>query len=283
MFNNFFESDQIFMDNSFDSFQNCNLERNPYIHPKYPLYTIDALDSVSNINLGDNNFESSLIIGQDNSNIKTNINTNSNNLNASKNMIKKKPGRKPKNEPKAYVHTKDSEDNIIRKIKNFCMAYLEKRLNNSLKKSVNFTYKKFYKLNTKINVNLRKDYNVRLMNMTIREIYEENIPSQKYSPSVNKKNYNLIQDIYDKNEEKETIEILSTKYIDFLNKLDTKEYIINEIEKKVKNSDKKIDDIISYMNKVRNLLENFQDWFTKKLDRNYKSKQNENNEKIKNN
>ena len=37
------------------------------------------------------------------------------------------------------------------------------------------------------------------MNMTIREIYEENAPRKIYDSSVNKKNYDLIQEIYDKN------------------------------------------------------------------------------------
>ena len=35
--------------------------------------------------------------------------------------------------------------------------------------------------------------------MTIREIYEENAPRKIYYSSVNKKNYDLIQEIYDKN------------------------------------------------------------------------------------
>ena len=119
--------------------------------------------------------------------------------------------------------------------------------------------------------------------MTIREIYEENAPKKIYDSSVNKKNYDLIREIYDKNEEKETIEILNTKFIDFLNELETKEFIIKEIERKERLKKKDNHNNISYMSKVRNLLENFQEWFTKKLGRNYKSKQNENNEKIKNN
>ena len=35
--------------------------------------------------------------------------------------------------------------------------------------------------------------------MTIREIYEENAPRKINDSSVNKKNYDLIQEIYDKN------------------------------------------------------------------------------------
>jgi len=272
MFDNLFEQDQIFMDNSLD------FERNPYTPPKYPLFTIDNLDSISPINLEKNNFESTIFVEQDNNNINTNTNTNANNKNKSTTKGKKRPGRIPKNEQGPDIHSKECEDNIIKKIKTHCMIYLEKQLNKSLKYSLNFSFKKFYKLNTDINEILRKDYNIKLMNMTIKEIYEENSPCKKYDQSVNKKNYDLIREIYDKNEEKETIELLNTKFIDFLNELETKEFIIKEIERKERLKKKDNHNNISYMSKVRNLLENFQEWFTKKLDRNYKSKQNENNE-----
>ena len=146
------------------------------------------------------------------------------------------------------------------------MKYLDKKLNNSL----HFTYKRFYKLK-KINEILEKDYNIRLMNMNIREIYEENSPNKIYDPSVNKVNkinYDLIQEIYDKNEEKETIEILNTKFIDFLNKLEAKEYIINEIEKKERLKNKDNNNIISYISKVRKLLDGYEKFFYKKQEEN---------------
>ena len=75
MFDNIFELDQTFMDNSLD------FERNPYTPPKYPLFTIDNPDSISPINLEKNNFESTIFVEQDNNNINTNTNTNANNMN----------------------------------------------------------------------------------------------------------------------------------------------------------------------------------------------------------
>ena len=164
------------------------------------------------------------------------------------------------NNIRRVVHTKFSEDNIIKKIKTYLMKYLDKKLNNSL----HFTYKRFYKLNKKINEILEKDYKIRLMNMNIREIYEENSPNKIYDPlvnKVNKINYDLIQEIYDKNEEKETIEILNTKFIDFLNKIEAKEYIINEIEKKERLKNKDNNNIISYISKVRKLLDGYEKLF----------------------
>ena len=60
-----------------------------------------------------------------------------------------------------------------------------------------------------------------------------------------------------------------------LKTLKAKEYIVEEIEK--------LDDKIEYMGKVKELLEQFKDWFTKKINRKYKLKVKENNQKIKNN
>ena len=71
--------------------------------------------------------------------------------------------------------------------------------------------------------------------MTIREIYEEFPPDKTRDPSVKKKNYDLIQEIFHENDYTKTIEILNTKYIDLLKTLEAKEYICTEIEKKMKN------------------------------------------------
>ena len=60
-----------------------------------------------------------------------------------------------------------------------------------------------------------------------------------------------------------------------LKTLKAKEYIVEEIEK--------LDDKIEYMGKVKELLEQFKDWFTKKINRKYNLKVKENNQKIKNN
>ena len=226
------------------------------------------------MNQENNNLDFNIFRDHENNSINNNTD-NDNTITATKTI--KKLGRIRKEEIRQVFHNKYSDDNIIKKIKTFCMIYLDIKLNNS----IIFTYKKFYKLNPDINENLKKDYNIKLMNMTIREIYEENAPSKKYDPSVIKKNYVLIQEIFNENENTQAIEILNTKFIDFLNELETKEYICKEIEKKAKKPNAKIDDIISYMSKVRKLLEHFEEWFTKKRKRNYKSKHKDNTDKNK--
>ena len=279
MYGNLNELDPIFLDNSFDAFLHYNCDKNPYISPLYPIHSINESYNIGLINCQNNNIEPGFFFSKDNNDMNTNFITKIKNSDSNKSTvtIKKNPGRKRKNESGSGVHTKNSEDNIITKIKTYFMNYINKKLNDS----VHFAYKKFYKLNSTINENLKRDYNIKLMNMTIRKIYEETPPCEAYDPSVRNKNYDLIQEIF-KNDYFESIKILNTKYIDFLNTLEAKEYICKEIEKKeTKKSNDKIDNIISYMSKVRNLLENFEKWFTKKNERRYKLKQNE-NEKNKN-
>ena len=191
------------------------------------------------------------------------------------NKNKKKRGRKSKFDERPVTHTHNSEDNIIKRIKTAMMTYVYERLNKSLK-SIN---RRFHKPIKEINENLKKDYNIRLMNMTIREIYEENFLQKIYDEKIrfSKINSSLIQRIFDNNKDIETMKILNTKYIDLLNELDTKEYICKRIEKKARKSVKEIDELKIYMNNVRRCLEDYELWFTLKRDRNYKSKNNEEN------
>ena len=53
--------------------------------------------------------------------------------------------------------------------------YIHVRLN----KNRRCIFKNFLKLNKKINEYLKKDYNIKLMDMTIREIYEGNMLREK--------------------------------------------------------------------------------------------------------
>ena len=272
MFGNFYELESKFQDNSFDLFSNSNCDRSPYMSFFYPIPSIDEQYNIELINSQNNNLESALFFQKDNNTINTNISTGikNNDFNKLTVPIKKNPGKKRKDESGYKAHTKYSEDNIIKKIKASFIRYLDKKLNNSLRFAS--AYKKFYKLTPTIAKNLKKDDNIRLMNMTIREIYEEYPPNDTHSSSAKKNNYDLIQEIYFENVYTKTIEILNTKYIDLLKTLEVKEFICKELENKIK----KQDDRIVYMYKLRNLLEHFKEWFTKKHERKCKSKQNEN-------
>ena len=63
-----------------------------------------------------------------------------------------------------------------------------------------------------------------------------------------------------KMKKKKTIELLNTNFINFINKLETKEYIIKEIEKKERLLNNG-NNIITYISKVRKLLDKYEKLF----------------------
>ena len=188
------------------------------------------------------------------------------------NLLGKKCGRKPKNEPKnekdQFTHSRNTTDNIFNKIKRVIFKYIIEKVNGSLR----FTYKRFLNFNTDISQNLKKDYNIELMEKTIKQIFEENTPSNRSDISneeVKNKNKLIIKEIFDKNEETETIKILNTKFIDLLKQEETKKYIIDKIKNKVEKKGTKTNTENSddYMEKVRYWVENYENWFYEKRGR----------------
>ena len=188
------------------------------------------------------------------------------------NLLGKKCGRKPKNEPKnekdQFTHSRNKTDNIFDKIKRVIFNYIIEKVNGSLR----FTYKRFLNFNTDISKNLKKDYNIELMEKTIKQIFEENTPSNRSDISneeVKNKNKLIIKEIFDKNEETETIKILNTKFIDLLKQEETKKYIIDKIKNKVEKKGTKTNTENSddYMEKVRYWMENYENWFYEKRGR----------------
>ena len=185
------------------------------------------------------------------------------------NLLGKKRGRKSKSGKIKGNHTRDNKDNIIKKIKVSCFNEIHTILNDSLR----FSYKKFLNLNTKFKEDLKKDSNTKLMSMTIKEIYEEIIPAKRYDISnedVKNKNKLLIKEIMDKNEERETIKILNTKFIDLFKQEETKKHIINEIMKKEKKEKIENDfgNLDDYLEKVKGCLQSYESWFSEKRGRN---------------
>ena len=191
------------------------------------------------------------------------------------NLLGKKCGRKPKNEPKnekdQFTHSRNKTDNIFDKIKRVIFNYIIEKVNGSLR----FTYKRFLNFNTDISKNLKKDYNIELMEKTIKQIFEENTPSNRSDISneeVKNKNKLIIKEIFDKNEETETIKILNTKFIDLFKEDETKKYIINDIKHKEKRKEimTDIDNLDDYMKTVKYFLENFEISFIEKKGRNHR-------------
>ena len=176
----------------------------------------------------------------------------------------KKMGRRLKD--KKYEneanHNKNSDDNIIIKLKTAIFKYILNLLNQSLE----FTKYKFYPLNVKLNTCLKKEFNMELLERTIYDIYNTEDLNKIYIND-NDSNKNLIKKILEENIEKKTIDILKMKYKDVLNHIREKD--LENFLKKIENKNKeKSDD--SFMDNVRHLLLTYEDWFRIKNGRNNK-------------
>ena len=176
-------------------------------------------------------------------------------------------GRKRRSDEREVYHTKYRSDNMMRKIKTYFMNFVHNYLNESL----TFSHKTFLKINKKVSENLRKDFNMSLMQMTIKEIYEQHSINEKYSDYKKGRNINqaLIKEIFEKNKDIETIKILNSKYIDLIIVLRTKfldKFSSDLIEKEIKLGENK-DDSLMYVNELKDLLINYEEWFEKKAGR----------------
>ena len=214
------------------------------------------------------------------------------------NGIKKIMGRKKRNDSNKGSHTKNTPDNIMRKIKSNFFGYIHNLLNKSLiSKDIIFS-----KLDSKINKELKKDFNLNLLDRTIRDIYEKTeISSKLRKISVINSNINkeIIQKIYQENIEEQTIKILNLTYFElfqiFRSKIKSIDYkleikksqipllntdefcdidkffekIVNEEENKNNESQENID---NYLSEIKKLCINYENWFIDKKGRNRRKK-----------
>lgn len=177
-------------------------------------------------------------------------------------LITKKKGRRANNDNRAVLHTKYKQDNMMRKIKTHFMSYLIELLN----KSLQFTYRSFKKITTKVHENLNIDFNIELMNMTIKQIYEKYPLNKRYNQTKKgNPNYLLIQQIFENDKEKKTIRILNSKYIEILD-----EFRTNYLKKF--NEDLKSENDEKYIEKINALLFQYEDWFETKKKKKPKNK-----------
>ena len=123
--------------------------------------------------------------------------------------------------------------------------------------------------------NLEKEYNIHLMNSTIREIYQESLSYNKKSEDSeyredkrndrNEKTLNYLSKPENQEKEKEVINLLNLNGNQFFEifKMEKMESFLNELSIKY---DKK------YLDKVKNLCYNFEKWFFDKSGRIRKKK-----------
>ena len=185
------------------------------------------------------------------------------------------------------VHNRNAKDNTVRKIKTNIMEYkIINRLNRSLKNKGC----KFYRLHKALSENLKKSFNQKLLETTIRDLfYYINISDKYRTPIDPLSNRELIDKIEREQEETETLNILNMTYHDIIDKVRKKEELddfLNYIKsREKKNEDNKFgknkemngvnDNNDKYMKTLRELLDNFEIWFNDKKGRNTKKKEKE--------
>ena len=168
-------------------------------------------------------------------------------------------------------HTKFSKDNIIRKIKTRLFDEILIKLN----KSIKFKSGKFKSLNKKTKENLKKSANIDLLNMKIKNIFA-NTALNKRDEKIGEYNKKLIEKIYDENKEKETIYILEIHFQNFLN--DMRNNYLEEFLQKIRDKEIKVEnkyknkinedfEIDLYMEKVKESINKYEEWFEKKIGR----------------
>ena len=180
-------------------------------------------------------------------------------------------GRKSKDDKEKGEHTKYCEDNIIRKIKTNFLIYIHNKINKSIKNK-DFHLLRF---NSKISENLKKDYNIKLMNTTFKHLYENTNISTKYRKQIIENidiNKQIIQKIYNEEGDKEidAINILNMTYKELFNDfiINNLNTFLNDVYEEEKRKNESEDDIVNYIDKIKNLCNNYDKWFADKKGRN---------------
>ena len=186
------------------------------------------------------------------------------------NLLVKKRGRKQKDgdSTEKALHTKKNEDNIMRKIKTHLLEFLIKLLNDSL---IDKTYM-FYKIDKEISEKLKRDFNIQLMEKTLREIFLTTKVNARYKKNCDT-NKLLIEKIFQEEIEEETMKFLKMKFIEMINLI--REKYLNEFLETIERKETINEEIGEYMNLVKELLFGYEDWFENKKGRNRESKDKE--------
>lgn len=218
----------------------------------------------------------------------------SNQMHNDETVIKKKSskGRKSFDDEGEGKHTKDSEDNMFRKIKSFFVGSYHDYLNSTIQDpELQLTKVDFY-----ICKEIKKDFNESLFAATLKKIYETVNLSDKYSNLIKNepdKNRKIIEKIFNENKEVEAIKTLNLtfdevyqifisrycplssqliKKIEGTNILTSKKFLklddflkyIREKFEKEKEKKKNQTNIDGYISKIKNLCLNLKKWFQDK-------------------
>ena len=184
-------------------------------------------------------------------------------------FIKKKRGRKNKDMGDIIngenIHSKNKEDNKMRKIRTHLIRYIVLLLNDSLKDK---SYK-FHKIDKLVLENLKIEYNLKLNQRTLLDIFSKEKISERYK---NYSNEYLIKKLLKEQIEKDTLNLLKLKFIEMINII-KKEYLDEFLDTiKQKENERKNSNIEEYMESLREIFLRYEDWFKNKKGRNREKK-----------
>ena len=213
---------------------------------------------------------------------------------------------KPKGRKKGYnnigekgKHDKYSNDNIARKIKSkffSCIlnyinsSMIEVEIENPKKKSKTKKFKPFFlKPEQEIIKNVNIDFNLNLLNLQLKDIFSKDTSKKVEKNFGSDKNRKLVQKIYNEKNQERVIKILNmtlyqclehfrgTKFYEELSGLE-KEYdnVIKELEKKEKEDEEEVEGEAkeNYIEKFKDLLNEFKEYFENRNKRNKKTRNN---------
>ena len=181
----------------------------------------------------------------------------------------KKQGRKAKDDEEKGEHDKFDQDNMMRKIKSNFFRYIHDFINENICNKDN----KLLRLDSHLNEKLKRDFNLKLMDKTFKNLYENTKISKKYKTKDSDENKKIINKIYYEESDKEykAISLLDKTYRElyryfienYLNEF--LEKVRNEEEKNSKESKENIDE---YINNLKILCLSYKEWFYNKKGRN---------------
>ena len=205
--------------------------------------------------------------------------------NSEKLRDKKKLGRKTKKESNSNssgTHTKYKEDNMTRKFKSKILESTRIIMNNSLKeenykmskrKNLKYEYSKYFllKLNSSISNEIGTEYNIKLLNSKLKDIFSNPIYS-KCKSLPNNYNKKYIDNLYLENIKTNTKDILEKTFLECLEHYRGSKYypelkgleleyknFFNEMEEKGEEKE--------YINKMRVFIDNFENYYLNKKSR----------------
>jgi len=242
-----------------------------------------------------NEKDSSSSINQKDINI-INTNTQKGPFNITK---ERKLGRKTKNSCQKGDHDKYSYDNMTKKLKQLLMnsflnfvnaniieeereASTQKRKKDS-KWKVNLT-PCLVKIDQNIIGNIKVEYNLNLLNLTLKEIFSQDITSKikKFNKDYNKK---IIEGIFQNKQKEKTIKILNMTLLQCINHLTNKEYHpeLQGLECEYENIINKLKcsgETDEYIELFKDLLGRFEEFYKNKRKKNGNKKEKNNEDKI---